>query len=139
MKKETIILLAEDDEGHANLIRMHLKRSGINNEMIHFRNGEDILNFLLENHGEKGASYILLLDIRMPKVDGMEVLGRVKKDNIMKKFPVVMLTTTNEPGTVKKCYDMGCINYVVKPVGHKKFTETINQLAQFLMAMDIPA
>ena len=138
MKKETIILLAEDDDGHARLVIKNLQRAGIENEILHFEDGEEILNYLLRNHREEGAYYILLLDIRMPKVDGIEVLRQVKQDNRMSKLPVIMVTTTDEPGTVRKCYDMGCTRYVVKPVNYREFVDTINRLGEFLMTMDAP-
>ncbi len=140
MKKEIIILLAEDDKGHANLIMKNLKRVGVEYKVLHFENGEEILNFLSkeENYPGKGASYILLLDIRMPKLDGIEVLRQVKQDKAMSKLPVIMVTTTDEPETVRKCHDMGCVRYVVKPINHGEFVDTINQLGQFLMTMDEP-
>ena len=138
MKKETIILLAEDNEGHAHLVIKNLKRSGIENEILHFKDGEEILNYLVKNHREEGTYYILLLDIRMPKLDGIEVLRKLKQDSIMSELPVIMVTTTDEPGTIRKCHDMGCIRYVVKPINHGEFVDTINQLGQFLMTMDEP-
>lgn len=141
MKKEIIILLAEDDKGHANLIMKNLKRVGVEYKVLHFENGEEILNFLSkkENYPGKGASYILLLDIRMPKVDGIEVLRQVKQDNALSKFPVIMVTTTDNPQTIEECRELGCIRYVVKPVGYKKFIESIKNLGQFLMTVDVPA
>ncbi len=138
MKKEPIILLAEDNEPHARLIIRNLKRAGIENEILHFNDGEEILNYLLKDHPEDGAYYILLLDIRMPKINGIEVLRKVKEDNRMSKFPVIMITTANEPGTVSKCYEMGCDRYIIKPVNHGEFVETINQLAQFLRTIEVP-
>ncbi len=141
MKKEIIILLAEDDKGHANLLMRNLKRAGVEYQILHFENGEEILDYLLdnENYSNDSNSYILLLDISMPKVDGIEVLRQVKQNNTLSKFPVIMVTTTDEPETVRQCYEMGCIQYVVKPVGHEKFIETINHLGQFLMTVDVPA
>ena len=92
MKKEVIILIAEDDMGHATLITKNLKRAGIINEIVTFRNGQDTLDFLLGKgkgpHRKKGVAYLLLLDIRMPKVDGVEVLMEIKKDKELRKMPV---------------------------------------------------
>ncbi len=143
MNKEIVIMLAEDDEGHAQLIIHNLRKAGIVNEILHFTDGEKTLNYLFRKgntpYRDSEISYILLLDIRMPKVDGMEVLRQVKQDDIMSNFPVIMVTTTDEPGIVKKCYDMGCTHYVVKPIKYDAFVETIYQLGQFIMTMDAPA
>ena len=93
MKKEVNILIAEDDMGHAALIRKNLVRSGITNSIIHFKDGQEILDFLFKTggkpHRESGISYLLLLDIRMPKVDGVEVLRRLKEDKELKKIKMM--------------------------------------------------
>ena len=83
MKKEVVILIAEDDEGHAALIKKNLKRAGISNEIVHFKDGVEALDFLMGSNGggphrKPNVAYMLLLDIRMPKVDGVEVLRQVK-------------------------------------------------------------
>lgn len=143
MKKEVNILIAEDDMGHASLIRKNLKRAGITNEIIHFKDGQEVLDFLFRTgdppHRETGISYLLLLDIRMPKVDGVEVLKRVKEDKELKKIPVIMITTTDDPREVEKCHEFGCSNYITKPVDYDKFVESIKKLGYFLMVVEIPA
>ena len=104
MQKEMVILTAEDDVGHASLIKKNLRRAGITNEILHFKDGEEILDFLYgktqEPHMESGIAYLLLLDINMPKVDGIEVLRQVKKDEKLKKMPVIMITTTDDRQTI---------------------------------------
>ncbi len=142
MKKEVSILIAEDDMGHAALIRRNLKRSGISNTVLHFKDGQEVLNFLFRSgappHRKKGESYLLLLDIRMPKVDGVEVLRRIKEDEELKKIPVIMITTTDDPREVEKCHRFGCSNYITKPVDYSKFVESIKKLGYFLMVVEIP-
>ncbi len=142
MKKEVAILIAEDDEGHASLIKKNLKRAGISNEIIHFKDGEEILEFLMKSnngrHREPGTAYLLLLDIRMPKVDGVEVLRQVKQDEELRKIPVIMITTTDDPREVENCHRLGCSNYITKPIDYDKFVESIKQLGLFLMVVEVP-
>ena len=124
MNSKSAILIAEDDEGHATLIVKNLRRAGIRNEILHFRDGEEILGFLFrtsEKKREFGISYLLLLDIRMPKIDGVEVLTRIKTDPELKKMPVIILTTTDDPREVELCHACGCNSYITKPVEYEKF------------------
>jgi len=141
MKEETVIILAEDDEGQAKLITKNLRRTGIKNKILHFKDGQETLDFLAENgcgsHREKDSSYILLLDINMPKVDGIEVLRQIKYDKL-RKMPVIMMTTTDEPGEIELCYELGCSNYIVKPVNYEKFNDAFKQLGQFLHTLIFP-
>ncbi len=131
MNKDTVILLAEDDKGHAGLIMKNLKRAGIDNEMILFVNGQEVLDYLfkLKNNNR---SFVLLLDIRMPKVDGLEVLRRVKADELLSGIPVIMVTTADEEGTIEECKSMGCLKYIVKPVNYDGFVKTIQELSSFI-------
>jgi CheY-like chemotaxis protein len=142
MKNEMIVLIAEDDEGHAALLQKNLKRSGISNQILHFKNGQEVLDFLFRKgngpHRKSGASYLLLLDIRMPKVDGIEVLERVKADDELCKMPVVMITTTDDPQEVDRCHRLGCNNYIIKPLDYNKFVQIIKQLGLFLLVVQIP-
>jgi len=142
MKKEVNILIAEDDMGHAALISKNLKRSGISNSILHFKDGQEVLDFLFctgtSTHRKSGESYLLLLDIRMPKVDGVEVLRRIKEDRELRKMPVIMITTTDDPREIEKCHIYGCSNYITKPIDYEKFVESIKKLGYFLMVVEIP-
>lgn len=142
MNTEVVILIAEDDEGHAGLIKRNLKRSGIVNEMLFFKDGQEILNFLFKTNGEQqledGSSYVLLLDIRMPKIDGVEVLERVKADPELRKLPVLMITTTDDPREVERCHALGCNNYITKPIVYDDFVNAIRQLGLFLAVVVVP-
>ena len=142
MKKEVVILIAEDDEGHASLIMKNLKRAGISNEIMHFKDGQEILDFLMGDnnghHRKSGTAYLLLLDIRMPKVDGVDVLQQVKQDEELRKIPVIMITTTDDPREVENCHRLGCSNYITKPIDYDKFVESIKQLGLFLMVVEVP-
>ena len=142
MKQEVIILVADDDDGHAGLIRKNLSRAGILNEIRRFRDGQEILDFLFQlgpgPHRMENEAYILLLDIRMPKLDGTEVLRRVKSDDGLRKMPVIMITTTDEPREVANCHALGCNNYITKPVEYDDFVNAIRQLGLFLSVVQVP-
>jgi CheY-like chemotaxis protein len=142
MKKEVVILIAEDDLGHATLIKKNLGRAGISNEIIHFRNGQEAVNFLFKKgagpHRVKNIPYLLLLDIRMPKMDGVEVLRLIKQDDELKKLPVIMITTTDDPREVDNCHKLGCSNYITKPIDYDQFMEAIRRLGLFLLVVEVP-
>ena len=139
--REMIILIAEDDDGHAELIQEALADSGIGNKFIRFADGEEVWNFL-SRQGTKevrdlSKSYLLLLDINMPKVDGVEVLRRIKADEELKEIPVMMLTTTDDPREVEACYKLGCSIYITKPIDFSNFTETLKRLGLFIQVVKI--
>ncbi len=142
MNREVVILVAEDDEGHAGLIRKNMVRAGIVNDVRQFADGQEILNFLfcrgVDPHRQKGVSYVLLLDIRMPKVDGVEVLRQIKADPELKSLPVIIITTTDDPREVERCHNLGCNNYIVKPVEYEAFVNAIRQLGLFLSVVELP-
>lgn len=142
MKKDVVIIIAEDDEGHATLIKRNLKRAGIKNKLVHLKDGEETLDFLLKRgegpHLQDDYSYLLLLDIRMPKVDGTEVLQQMKNDKVLRKIPVVILTTTDDPREVNNLHSLGCSNYIVKPIDYENFIKVIRQLGLFLMVIEVP-
>ena len=140
--KEITILVAEDDLGHADLIRLNLKRAGIKNAILPFEDGQEILDFL-EKEKEKpyakpGKAYLLLLDIRMPKIDGVEVLQRIKSDFKLKTIPVIMLTTNDDPYEISRCHRLGCNTYITKPIEYNQFVEVIQRLGKFIKIIDIP-
>ena len=143
MNREVIILIAEDDAGHAALIKKNLARSGIVNKIIHFWNGQEVLDYLFCRgdgpHRSSGDCHVLLLDIRMPKVNGTEVLKQIKSDPELCKLPVIMVTTTDDPKEVEHCHSLGCSNYITKPVEYDKFVKAIRQLGLFLSVVQIPS
>lgn len=142
MTRELIILIAEDDLGHARLMEKNLTRAGLHNRIQRFANGQEVLDFLfLRGEGPKRAmdkSYLVLLDIRMPQVDGVEVLRQVKADPELRKIPVIMLTTTDDPREVERCHAIGCASYIVKPVDYEKFAEAIKNLGLYISLVEVP-
>jgi CheY-like chemotaxis protein len=141
VKREVVILIAEDEEAHVALIQRNLKRAGITNEQQIFRDGQETLDFL-SRRGDRqrvpGTPYLLLLDIKMPRVDGVEVLRLVKEDPELRQLPVIMVTTTDDPQEVALCHELGCNNYVTKPVDYAQFSEAIRRLGLFLLVVEVP-
>lgn len=142
MKREIVILFAEDDEGHAGLITHNLRRTGIKEKILHFRDGEDVLNFLYRKgdgpHREDGVFYILLLDIRMPRVDGIEVMMQVKNDMELHSIPVIMVSTMEDPVEIERCCRLGCSNYFVKPVEFDQFSRAMGELGNYIKDVIYP-
>jgi len=143
LNDDVIIILAEDDEGHAALIRRNLERAGIRNTFYHFRDGELVLKFLQRRLDQPQrldhTSYLLLLDIRMPKVDGVEVLRYIKQDPELRRMPVIMITTTDDPREVANCHQLGCNSYLTKPIDYGRFVDVVRQLGLFLKVVEVPS
>lgn len=134
------ILIVEDDEGHAILIRENLEAAGVPYPMQHFRDGQAVLDFFAARPPQPNGTgtYIVLLDIRMPKVDGIEVLRRMKADPAFKMVPVIMLTTTDDVREVQRCHQIGCSGYIQKPVDYDKFAEAIRRIGLFVPLLLVP-
>ncbi len=138
--REMIILVAEDDDGHAELIVEGLRDSGVCNKIIRFADGNETWDFLSgngDNVFDNNKHYLLLLDINMPIMDGVEVLKKMKASEDLKEIPVMMLTTTEDPREVEHCYKLGCNIYITKPVEFPKFAETLKRLGLFIQIVKI--
>jgi CheY-like chemotaxis protein len=137
-----LILMAEDDEGHASLIKRNLRRAGVVNEIINVKDGQEALDFIRCQGGYASrvpnGPILVLLDIKMPKVDGVEALRQIKGDKNTAKYPVMMLTTTDDPREVDKCYQLGCSVYITKPVEYEEFVEATRRLGLFLQIVKAP-
>ena len=136
------IVLAEDDDGHATLIQRNLKRAGLANGFVRLRDGQEALDFFRGEGAYAGKALdsplLLLLDINMPRVDGVEVLRALKGDPRISVIPVIMLTTTDDPREVQRCYQLGCNVYVTKPVEYQAFIEAVKRLGLFLQVVQAP-
>ena len=143
MNEAPIIIIVDDDEGHAILVRENLEAAGLNNKIQHFRDGQAVLDFFFGGAPEACRKsehvYLVLLDIRMPKVDGIEVLRRLKADPELRKLPVIMLTTTDDAREVERCHQLGCSVYIQKPVDYDRFAEAIRRLGLFMTLLLVPA
>ena len=132
--KHPTILIAEDDAGHFALVKKNLWRTCADAEIVHFHNGKELLDYFFCNGIQhcSSKSYLLLLDIKMPLVDGISVLEKFKNNPELKKIPVFMLTTTNNPSEINHCYQVGCNFYIVKPLDYMQFMQAIEHLGAFL-------
>ncbi|MBO0696972.1 MAG: response regulator [Zavarzinella sp.] len=136
------ILLAEDDDGHASLIQRNLKRAGVVNRVVRVRDGQEALDYIRGQGGytarPPAAPLLLLLDIKMPRVDGVGVLQAIKADPATAPIPVIMLTTTDDPREVDRCYELGCSVYVTKPLQYEQFVDALTRLGMFLEIIKVP-
>ena len=118
LRKDIRIVIVEDDKGHYLLTRHCLQQAGIDNEIVWFENGAAVLDFLqTEAAACNGRRCLMLLDIRMPGVDGLEVLEQMKRRDDLPAIPVIMLTTSEDQDVAVRCYDLGCEAHIVKPPG----------------------
>ena len=134
------IIMIEDDEGHARLIEKNIRRAGISNGLRHFVSGGEALDFLV-NHPEgpaRNGPALVLLDLNLPDMSGIDILQRIKADDSLKRTPVVVLTTTDDKLEIQRCYDLGCNVYITKPVNYEAFADAIRQLGLFLSVIQVP-
>lgn len=134
------IYLAEDDDGHAALIQRNLDRCQLRARVVRFRHGAQALEHLREEFSKDRPRHLalLLLDIRMPGIDGTEVLRIIKTDGRMRFLPVYMLTTTDNPVEIDRCFELGCNAYLTKPVSQEALGKTITRLCEFLEVCQLP-
>lgn len=136
------ILVAEDDENDAELILKALERYNIANEVVVVEDGAEALDYLhrrgnYETRAE-GNPVLTLLDIKMPKVDGLEVLREIRTDERLKMIPAVILTSSREESDLLASYQLGVNAYVVKPVDFNEFVEAVRELGVFWVMVNEP-
>jgi CheY-like chemotaxis protein len=136
------IIMIEDDEGHARLIERNIRRSGVNNEIKPFTNGTDAVKYLLGDDGSgvhhNGRALLILLDLNLPDMSGIDILRQIKDNQYLKMTPVVVLTTTDDSQEIKRCYELGCNVYITKPVNYESFANAIRQLGLFFSVIQVP-
>jgi two-component system, response regulator len=128
------ILLVEDNANDAELTLRALKKRNLGNKIYHVFDGEEALKFLLDSGAP--PMKLILLDIKLPKVDGIEVLKAIRSNSTLKKIPVVMLTSSNEDKDVIESYNLGVNSYIVKPVEFDKFTEAVSEIGLYWMILN---
>jgi len=141
MVQEKVILLVEDNPADVTLTIRALKKANILNEIAVARDGVEALDYLFGNaiqggHGVRSLPAVVLLDLKLPKIDGLEVLKRVRENPLTKTLPVVVLTTSREEKDVVSSYELGCNSYVRKPVDFNQFAEAIRQLGLYWLVIN---
>jgi CheY-like chemotaxis protein len=140
--KPVTIIMVEDDEGHARLIEKNIRRAGVNNQLLAFVNGTTALEYLLGPDGSGEASarrqLLVLLDLNLPDMAGVDVLRQIKSNTHLKRTPVVVLTTTDDTREIQNCYDLGANVYITKPVNYDGFSNAIRQLGLFFSVIQVP-
>ncbi|MFN3403936.1 MAG: response regulator [Cytophagaceae bacterium] len=129
------ILLIEDNHDDAGLTIRALKKHNLSNNLLHIDDGEEALNYLFSPESDNHPK-LILLDLKLPKVDGLEILRKLKADTKKKNIPVVVLTSSREEQDIIKSYDYGVNAYVVKPVEFDKFIKAVSDLGLFWMIIN---
>jgi CheY-like chemotaxis protein len=132
------IVMVEDDEGHARLIEKNIRRASVNNEIKHFSSGTAAMEYLFRPEVRANGPLLLLLDLNLPDMSGTEILAKLKQDDLLKRSPVIVLTTTDDQREIQRCYDLGCNVYITKPVDYENFALAIRQLGLFFSVMQVP-
>jgi CheY-like chemotaxis protein len=142
MKKLKRILLAEDDENDVDLTLTALGENSLANEVVVVRDGQEALDYLFRRGAyeqrQQECPVVVLLDIKMPKVDGLEVLRQVRADPELRMLPVVILTSSREEQDLIRCYQLGVNAYVVKPVAFEEFAKAVRELGVFWALVNEP-
>jgi two-component system, response regulator len=138
------VLLVEDNEGDAELTLRELVKNHLANNLFHVKDGAEALDFLFAKgkyQGIRDIRYppkIVLLDIQMPKISGIEVLSQIKSNELTCMTPVIMLTSSKEDPDIQECYKLGANSYIVKPVNFEAFTEAIKNLGFYWLLLNQP-
>ena len=142
MTETVVIAMVEDDEGHARLIEKNLRRAGVHNEIVPLTDGASAIEFLFGADGSglahKGHPLLILLDLNLPDMSGIDILKRIKENEHLRVSPVIVLTTTDDKVEIQRCYDLGCNVYITKPVDYEKFAHAIQQLGLFMYVIQVP-
>jgi two-component system, response regulator len=128
------ILLAEDNIEEAKLTIRTLSKNNLSSNILHLRDGEEVLQYVNANPARKPK--LILLDLKMPKVDGIQVLKFLKSEKEWKSVPVVMLTSSKEDRDIVESYSLGVNAYIVKPVSTEKFKTAVNDIGNFWMTLN---
>jgi CheY-like chemotaxis protein len=142
MTEKPCVLIAEDDEGHARLILRSLTRAGLHTGTVRLKDGQELLDYVYRRarwvDREPHDALAIIADLNMPRLGGFEVLQRLKGDSTLSRIPILVLTTTDNPVEIDRCYSLGAAAYLVKPVDYGMFADTVRRLAEFLEAIRLP-
>jgi CheY-like chemotaxis protein len=140
LKHNKYILLVEDNDDDIELTKLAFEQNKFANKIKVIKDGEEALNFLLQKENDElkqlGRPVFILLDINLPKVNGMDILTHLKKNPYVKHIPVIMLTTSKEDEDIVRSYELGANSYVRKPVDYREFVDVINNLGIYWLAIN---
>lgn len=131
------ILFVEDNMQDAEMAIRALRKTNLTAQLLHLQDGEEALNFLFSDK-IKSLPKLILLDLKMPKVDGIEVLRRIKADHARKVIPVVVMTSSKEECDIVDSYELGVNSYIVKPVDFESFSKAISEVGAFWLGLNQP-
>lgn len=139
--QEVEILIIEDNPNDAELTLRALRKQNLANNVVHLHDGVEALDFLFGkgkyvSRTVSNVPKVILLDLKMPKINGLEVLEKIKADPLTRAIPVVILTSSAEDPDIKKAYDLGANSYIVKPVEFNKFSQTVADLGLYWMVIN---
>jgi CheY-like chemotaxis protein len=136
------ILLVEDSPNDVELILTSFSEGGLTNEVVVVRDGEEALDYLYKRGvfelGKDEPPVVILLDLKLPKIDGLEVLAHLKSDPMFRQIPVVVLTSSCEEPDLLRCYELSTNAYVVKPINFQEFRQVVQQLGLFWTVINQP-
>ena len=143
MDYEVEILIIEDNMSDAEMTIRALKKNNLTNKLLHLKDGVEALDFLFARGNYSGRKVenipkVILLDLKMPKVNGLQVLQKLKSEERTKRIPVVILTSSNEDPDIQECYRLGVNSYVVKPVQFEQFVKSVSELGLYWMLLNQP-
>lgn len=136
MKQDVDILLVEDNVHDAELAIHVLKKNNLASKLVHLKDGSEAIDFIFglgsfTDRNVQNVPKVILLDLKMPKVNGIEVLKRLKADDRSMKIPVVIFTSSNEDPDIQACYAFGANSYIIKPVGFDKFVKAVSEVGLY--------
>ncbi len=143
MDYEVEILIVEDNMSDAEMTIRALKKNNLTNKLLHLKDGAEALDFLFARRNYSGRKVenipkVILLDLKMPKVNGLQVLQELKSEERTKKIPVVILTSSKEDPDIQECYRLGVNSYIVKPVQFEQFVKSVSELGLYWMMLNQP-
>ncbi len=141
MKEKVEIILVEDNLNDAELATRAIRKNNITNKILHLQNGEEALEYIFattkpDERNINDLPKIILLDLKMPKVSGLEVLKKIKSNEQTKIIPVIMFTSSNENRDITEAYRLGANSYIVKPVGFENFTKMISDIGLYWLLLN---
>lgn len=143
MDNTITLLLVDDEPAHSVLVKRNLLKMCLSNDFFLLTSGQQVIDFInADNEFDNRAALekvVILLDINMPGMTGIDVLRTLKQNPITQHIPIIMLTTSDDPSEINECFQLGCNAYFVKPVEHQQFVEKIQELGKFLTLTQIPS